>query len=164
MTHRILKTPDLHNHDDLIELKESFIHHRGVFARCEIHQETRIIQYLGEKITAEESDRREQIYGDEGVTYLFDLENRYVIDGAVNGNLAVYINHSCDPNCRIEIEGDGIWIFASRPISAGEILTYDYWFEPADDEATAIPCHCRAVACRRTLNRPPDPNAHSPVS
>lgn len=139
---------------DIIELRQSPIHQKGVFATAEIRSGQRIIQYLGEKISADESDRREQLYSDMGVTYLFDLENGYAIDGGVNGNVAVYINHSCDPNCLIEFEGDEIWVVARRPITPGEELFYDYWFDPADDEATAIPCCCGATTCRGTINRP----------
>ena len=143
--------------EDIIQLRQSAIHHQGVFATSKIHFGQRIIQYLGEKISAEECDRRELIYGELGVTYLFDLENGYAIDGGVNGNIAVYINHSCDPNCTIEFEGDAIWVVARRPIAPEEELTYDYWFDPADDKSTAIPCRCGATSCRGSINRPRGP-------
>ncbi len=141
---------------ELMELRESSIHDRGVFATVTIAPGQRIIQYLGEEISAEECDRREQLYSELEVTYLFDLENGYAIDGGVNGNLAIYINHSCDPNCLIEFEGNNIWVVARRPVVSGEELTYDYWFDPADDDATTVPCHCRSTACRGTINRPRD--------
>jgi uncharacterized protein len=146
--------PLLDRPKDIIQLMQSSIHHQGVFATAAIQPGQRIIQYLGEKISAEECDRREELYGELGVTYLFDLENGYAIDGGVNGNIAAYINHSCDPNCVIEFEGDEIWVVARRPIAPGEELAYDYWFEAADDEATSIPCCCGASSCRGIINRP----------
>ncbi|MBZ5552161.1 MAG: SET domain-containing protein-lysine N-methyltransferase [Acidobacteriia bacterium] len=148
--------PSADQPEDLIQLRQSAIHRQGVFATSAVQSGRRIVQYLGEKITAEESDRREELYSDRGVTYLFDMENGYAIDGGVNGNIAVYINHSCDPNCFIEIEGDEIWVVARRAIAPGEELTYDYWFDAADDEAAAIPCCCGATSCRGTINRPWD--------
>jgi|GEM_PF-1112422 len=145
-----------HRSAEMIGLRESPIHCCGVFAAAPIHPGTRIIQYQGEKITIDECERRELLCGERGVTYLFDMENGYAVDGGVGGNMSIYINHSCDPNCRIEIEGDEIWVVASRFISAGEELTYDYWFDPADDETVAVSCQCRGIHCRGTINRPHD--------
>jgi SET domain-containing protein len=67
-------------------------------------------------------------------------------DASVGGNVARFINHSCRPNCWIEIAGDVIWIRASRTIAAGEELTYDY---NTGGEA-GIPCRCRP-GCRTVL-------------
>jgi SET domain-containing protein len=69
-----------------------------------------------------------------------------VRDAGVGGNIARYINHSCAPNCWVEVKGDTIWIRASRNIKAGEELTYDY----ATDGAKIIPCRCRP-GCRTRL-------------
>lgn len=141
---------------EMIILRESPIHRFGVFATVPIHPGTRIIQYQGEKITIDECERRELLYGECEVTYLFDMENGYAVDGGVGGNMAIYINHSCDPNCRIEFEGHEIWVVSCRFVPGEEELTYDYWFDPADDEISAVLCQCRGIHCRGTINRPHD--------
>jgi SET domain-containing protein len=61
-----------------------------------------------------------------------------VRDAAVGGNIARYINHSCNPNCYTQIVGDTIWIRAARNIRKGEELTYDY----STDGVGSIPCRC----------------------
>lgn len=73
----------------------------------------------------------------------------------LQGGLARFINHSCDPNCTTRIfSTDGtkrIAIMAKRDIVPGEELFYDYKFEFEADEA-AIPCHCGAKICRGRMN------------
>jgi len=67
------------------------------------------------------------------------VNGRWSRDAAVGGNLSRFINHSCRPNCWIEVVDKTIWIRASRTIRHGEELTYDY---STDGEQT-IPCRCR---------------------
>jgi SET domain-containing protein len=114
---------------------------QGLFAAQEIKRGTKIIRYIGEKITHEESERRLAA----GNVYIFGLDERYSIDGSTPKNTARYINHSCDPNCHTEQFGRIIWIVAIRDITAGEELTYNYEYE-IDDEP-AEPCHCSAKNC-----------------
>jgi SET domain-containing protein len=114
---------------------------QGLFAGQDIKQGTKIIRYIGEKITNEESERRL----DTGNVYIFGLDERYSIDGSTPKNTARYINHSCDPNCHTEQFGRIIWIVAIRDIKAGEELTYNYGYEI--DEEPAEPCHCGAKHC-----------------
>jgi len=71
---------------------------QGLFAGQEIKQGTKIIRYIGEKITNEESERRLAV----GNVYIFGLNERYAIDGSAPKNTARYINHSCEPNCHTE--------------------------------------------------------------
>jgi SET domain-containing protein len=77
------------------EIRKSSIQGRGAFATRRIKKGERIIEYTGEVITVEESDRR---YDDQSMsrhhTFLFSLDNGYVIDGAVGGNESRFINHS----------------------------------------------------------------------
>src|SRR5688500_13663773 len=81
-------------------LRQSKIHGRGVYARKDIPKGTRLIEYAGEIVSSAEADRR---YNDDKMakhhTFLFILNSRWCIDAAVGGNIARYINHSCDPNC-----------------------------------------------------------------
>ncbi len=110
-----------------------------MFACERIAKNKRIVDYTGEKITHKESLRRETRYLRRGQIWCFKLNNRWVIDGAVDGNLARFINHSCRPNCYAQIVGGTIWIRAARSIRAGEELTYNY---NTNGDAT-IPCRCR---------------------
>jgi len=114
---------------------------QGLFAEQEIKQGTKIIRYIGEKITQEESERRLAA----GNVYIFGLDERYAIDGSTPKNTARYINHSCDPNCHTEQFGRIIWIVAIRDIQIGEELTYNYGYELNDEPPE--PCHCGAQKC-----------------
>ncbi len=122
-----------------IERRRSRVHGWGVFATQSINKNKRIVHYAGEKITHRESLRRETRYIRRGQIWCFKLNNRWVIDGGVGGNIARFINHSCRPNCYAHIVDGTIWIRAARNIRVGEELTYDYH---TDGEAT-IPCRCR---------------------
>jgi SET domain-containing protein len=130
----------------MIERRRSGVHGRGVFATQPINKNTRIAHYAGEKITHRESLRRERRYLVRGHIWCFRLNSRWVIDAAVGGNIARFINHSCAPNCYVHIVDGVIWIRAARLIPAGEELTYDY---RTDGEKT-IACRCRAD-CRNRL-------------
>ena len=114
---------------------------QGLFAAIDLKKGTRIIQYIGEKISKPESDRR--LAADN--VYIFELNERYAIDGKTLKNLARYINHSCAPNCEVENTGRAIWIVAGRDIQEGEELSYDYGYEAEGYEAH--PCHCGATNC-----------------
>ena len=114
---------------------------QGLFAEQNIKQGTKIIRYIGEKITHEESERRLAA----GNVYIIGLNERYAIDGDIPKNTARFINHSCDPNCHTEQFGNTIWIVAIRDIQAGEELTYNYGYELNDEPPE--PCHCDAKHC-----------------
>jgi SET domain-containing protein len=119
--------------------RRSKVHGHGVFALQPITKNTRIIDYAGELVLNRESEAREERYLAKGCIWVFRVNRRWSRDAAVGGNLARYINHSCRPNCWIEIVDRTIWIRASRTIRRGEELTYDY---RTDGEQT-IPCRCR---------------------
>jgi len=104
-----------------------------------IPKNTRIIDYAGEKISNQESLRRERRYMQHGHIWCFKLTNRTVIDAGVGGNLARFINHSCRPNCYVHIKRGIIWIRAARRIRKGEELTYHYH----TDGDGLIGCRCR---------------------
>jgi hypothetical protein len=114
---------------------------QGLFAEQDIKQGTKIIRYIGEKISREESERRLAA----GNVYIFGLNEHYSIDGDTPRNIARFINHSCDPNCQTEQFGNTIWIVAIRDIAVGEELTYNYGYEI--DDQPAEPCHCGAQTC-----------------
>ena len=95
--------------------KKSSIHGKGIIASKNIKKNTKIIQYIGEKILKSEGDKRsaERIRKyinnkNEGSVYIFELNKKYDIDGSPLYNKARYINHSCNPNCEVEIEKNEI--------------------------------------------------------
>ena len=77
-----------------IKVRRSPIHGNGVFANRDIPAGTEIIQYRGRLLTHDEADQRYGGNVEEGQTYLFTLNETYVIDGEDNGNSARWINHS----------------------------------------------------------------------
>jgi hypothetical protein len=130
----------------MITRRRSKLHGWGVFAARRIAKNTRIIDYAGEKINHQESLKRECRYMKRGTIWCFQINRRWVRDAAVGGNLARFINHSCRPNCYVQVVGDIIWIRAARNIRKGEELTYDYM----TDGEGQIQCHCRP-GCQRLL-------------
>lgn len=134
-----------------VRLARSGVHGYGLFARDFLPQGDRVIEYVGERITKGEAYRREQdrlarrAAGGDGCVYIFDLNKRHDIDGEVSWNLARRINHSCAPNCEVQIVRGHIWVVAVRDIAPGEELTYDYGFDYADWREH--PCRCGAKEC-----------------
>jgi len=118
----------------------------GVYAGQPIDEDTKIVEYKLELVPQAEAWRREQRYLPRQRIWLFTINTRWARDAAFGGNVARYLNHACDPNCYVEIEGRHIWILASRKIRKGEELTYDY----NTDGVAGIPCRCRP-RCRRVI-------------
>lgn len=140
----------------LVEARDSRVHGRGVYAAVAIKKGMRVIEYLGDRISHAEADRRYAKKGpDDGHTFLFIASNRTVIDAGTNGNDARYINHSCQPNCETVIENSRVFIDAVRNIKAGDELGYDYQltWESTDDpaELALYECRCGAKKCRGTM-------------
>jgi SET domain-containing protein len=82
-----------------------------------------------------------------------------VIDPAVGGNEAQWINHSCDPNCEaIENSRDRVFIYALRNIKPGEELFYDYRLEVDAPRTRQLVeenrCTCGSSKCRGTMLDP----------
>ena len=128
----------------------------GVFATMPIAAGTRLIEYAGERLTPVEADARyPDVPGERHHTFLFAIDDDVVIDAAVNGNEARFINHACDPNCDAVIEEQRIWIDAIREIAIGEVLAYDYGYVLDERHSPAakrrFPCHCGAATCRGTI-------------
>jgi len=111
----------------------------GLFAATAIRKGSFIIRYTGPRITNAEADRREN-------KYLFELNNRWTIDGKSRGNVARYINHSCRPNAEVYFVGHAIKIRARKNIEAGEEIGYDYGKDHFN--AYIKPKGCQCVKCR----------------
>jgi len=137
--------------NQFVRVRVSKIHGRGVFAKVDIPKGTRIIEYIGEKITKAESDRRADVVLQKsklkgtGAVYIFQLNQRYDIDGNVKSNLARYINHACETNCESDVIRGHIWIVATKNIKKGEELFYDYGYNM--DNWEEHPCLCNKQGC-----------------
>ncbi|MFZ1987635.1 MAG: SET domain-containing protein-lysine N-methyltransferase [Minisyncoccia bacterium] len=114
----------------------------GLFAKGPIKRGDFVIEYWGRVVTDEEADKK-------GGKYLFKVERGKTIDGTTRKNVARYINHSCKPNCKAEMDGTRVFISARRAIQPGEEITYDYGKEYWEDHIGPKRCGC--VSC--TENR-----------
>lgn len=144
----------------LVEVRASPLHGLGVFALQRIEAGTRVIEYLGERISHAAADRRyEHKSATDSHTFLFIADDTTVIDAGVGGNEARFVNHCCDPNCESVIEGSRVFLDAIRTIAPGEELSYDYQIrrEPDDppDIDSVFACHCGLPRCRGTMMWPP---------
>jgi len=145
-----------------IEVRDSSVHGRGVFAARAIKKGERIIEYLGERVSHKEADRRYELKDEnDSHTFLFIVDSKTVIDAGVDGNDARFFNQSCDPNCESTVEKKRVFIDAMRDIAQGEELTYDYqiyrdWDDP-DNIDEVFACRCGSPKCRGTMLWPPEP-------
>ncbi|KAF6160902.1 hypothetical protein GIB67_025437 [Kingdonia uniflora] len=143
----LLKVTQLKARKKHLRFQRSKIHDWGLVALEPIDAEDFVIEYVGELIRSRISDIRERQYERMGIgsSYLFRLDDGYVVDATKRGGIARFINHSCEPNCYpkvITVEGQKkIFIYAKRQISAGEEITYNYKF-PLEEKK--IPCNCGA--------------------
>jgi SET domain-containing protein len=141
------------------EVRQSKIQGKGAFAIRNIKKGTRLIEYLGQRISWRTADKR---YDDEKMgrhhTFLFTVDDKTVIDAAVNGNDARFLNHSCDGNCEAITDRKRIFIDARKSIKAGEELLYDYQYERSDDHTAEdekfYACRCGSRNCRGTILAP----------
>jgi uncharacterized protein len=144
----------------LFEVRHSRIHGYGVFALRRIRKGTTVIEYLGDRVTHAQANKR---YADkdpkDGHTFLFTVDAKTVIDAGVNGNEARFVNHGCDPNCQTVNMNKRIFIEALRTIRPGEELAYDYQIQrDADDPADVdviFACCCGARSCRGSMLEAP---------
>lgn len=149
-----------------IEARQSDIHGNGVFAIAPIEKGERVVEYKGKRRTHDEVDEDDTGDADSGHTFLFTLNDDYVIDANVDGNIARWINHSCAPNCEAVLEEnakgkphkDKVYIEAIRDIAAGEELSYNYGIVLSDPHTPAMKklwaCRCGAPKCTGTMLQP----------
>ncbi len=148
--------PDKRPHIDVsqcrfrLAYRRSPIHRWGIFAAEPIPARRRVIEYTGERIGLAEARRRSLRHQ----LYIFLAGKRALIDGAIGGSGAEFINHSCSPNLAARLRRGHIWFVSLRPIEAGEELLLDYQVTGDDP---LYPCHCGSPLCRGFMNRPPSP-------
>ena len=125
-------------------IRSSAIHAAGCYTTTPIRKGVRVAEYTGPRLSKAEADTR---YDETPITYLFGLgDGTVVIDGHC---MAMFINHSCDPNCETHEENGRVWIKAIRTIAAGEEITYDYCLYDGDDDEAL--CNCGTKKCRGTM-------------
>ena len=129
----------------LYKQKSSNIDNRGLFASKNIKKGTKIIYYIGKIITKKQTENNPKFDNDKAI-YLFNLNNRYDLDGDFTYNTARLINHSCNPNCEVEGKGLKLWISSIKDIKKNEELTYDYGFS-FDENYKDFPCKCGSKNC-----------------
>jgi len=138
-----------------IKFQKSHIHNWGLYAMEPIQAHEMVIEYIGEIVRSVVGDLREARYERQGIgsSYMFRINEEYIIDATKNGNRARFINHSCDPNCYAKVINvlgeEKIVIYAKKDIEMGQEISYDYKF-PVEDGS--IPCLCGSQICRGTLN------------
>lgn len=146
--------------------RRSPIHGNGVFATANIPAQTELVEYKGRLLTHAQADRLYDGTTDTGHTFLFTLNDRFVIDANSEGNVARWINHSCAPNCQAVIEEDAqgrrrndrVLIESLRDIKAGEELTYDYGINLGERLTPRLKkiweCRCGDAKCIGTMLKP----------
>jgi uncharacterized protein len=128
-------------------IRSSSIHAAGCYTTSAIAKGAKVVEYTGPRISKRKADAQLK---DSKTTYLFGIgDGSTVIDGH---GMAMYINHSCDPNCETEESRGRVWVMSLRRIAPGEELTYDYnLYDGEEDDAR---CYCGAAACRQTMYSP----------
>ncbi|HUB29390.1 MAG TPA: SET domain-containing protein-lysine N-methyltransferase [Terracidiphilus sp.] len=125
-------------------IRSSTIHAAGCYTTTPIRKGARVAEYTGPRMSKDEADA---CYDNLPITYLFGLgDGSVVIDGHC---MAMFINHSCDPNCETHELKGRVWIKAIRDIAPGEEITYDYCLYDGDDDEAI--CNCGAPTCRGTM-------------
>lgn len=136
---------------EFVEVRGSEIHGRGVYAVKPIKNEDYFIEYVGNLISKDVSEKRawKQMAKAEktgaAAVYIFNLTNKWDLDGNVEWNPARLINHSCEPNSEAVQDGKRIFLQALRDIEVDEEITFDYGFdiECYKDH----PCLCGSRKC-----------------
>jgi len=129
----------------LYKVKKSNIDKKGLYASKDIKSGVKIIDYVGKLITKKEAQQNSKFDNTRDI-YLFNINEKYDLDGDFKWNTARLINHSCNPNCEVEGEGLKLWISSLGEIKKGEELTYDYGFG-YDADYKQFPCKCRSINC-----------------
>ena len=124
-----------------LRVAKSGIDGDGCFAATGFRRHQRIAEYVGERITFAEAERRQRAPGKKCVC---DIDKEWSIDGSLGGNGTQYINHSCDPNAYLVTTEGRLFLHALKDIAATEEITAEYLYELELDQRA---CHCQTAAC-----------------
>ncbi|KAI3946688.1 hypothetical protein MKW98_003251 [Papaver atlanticum] len=126
----------------------------GVEAAEPLKRGNFVIEYIGEVINDALCEQRLwdiRFRGDENF-YMCEIRKDFTIDATFKGNVSRFLNHSCDPNCKLEkwqVDGETrVGVFAAQSINVGEPLTYDYRFVHF---GTMVKCQCGSKNCQGYL-------------
>jgi SET domain-containing protein len=122
----------------------------GLFATKPIKKGTRIVRYFGPLL-----DSKKKKDDDIENKYLFELNNRWTIDGSVRANVARYVNHACKPNAESDVKPRKrrVYIRAIKNIEPGEEINYDYGTDYFKAYLKPIGCKCDACEKKRKKKR-----------
>ena len=118
----------------------------GLFARAPIKKGQFITRYRGKKIRTEDTESLD-------TRYLFEINNRWTIDGSTRSNRARYINHACRPNAEVYFVKHAINIRAIKNIKPGDEITYHYGRNYVDAFIKAVGCKCKFCKLRALKRR-----------
>ena len=138
----------------LYNVKKSNIDKRGLYASKNIKVGKKIIEYVGKLISKKETESNPK-FDNERDIYLFNLNEKWDLDGDYHWNTARLINHSCNPNCEVEGKGLKLWISAIKDIKKGEELSYDYGFSYSKEDLDNFVCKCGSKNCCGYIVREP---------
>lgn len=141
---------------DAVEVRDSPIHGRGVFALRRLKRGTVVARYEGRRYSPRQAAARDW---DHRVSYVFGLSDGSLIDAAEGGNATRHINHACEPNCvAYEVEDERgrtqVEIEVLHPIARGGELFLDYRMEVDTFDPADFTCCCGSAACRGTMLAP----------
>ena len=133
-------------------IRSSAIHAAGCYTTTAVRKGTRVAEYTGPRLSKDQADASNE---DSPITYLFGLgDGSIVIDGHC---MAMFINHSCDPNCETEEIRGRVWITAIRKIEPGEEITYDYCLYDGGDGRGNLQLRRKTVPRHHVLSRGDSP-------
>ena len=109
----------------------------GLFATEPIEKGKLFIEYVGPRLLNDKIKREDK--------YMFEINNRWTVDGKPRSNTARYANHSCRPNAESDIIKGRVYLRSIRNIKPGDEITYDYGRDHFD--AYIKPLGCKCVKC-----------------
>ena len=142
-----------------IQMRKSGVHGKGVYSVAPLRKGEVIVEYKGEVISWQEALRRHpHDPADPDHTFYFHIDDKNVIDGKHQGNLARWINHACTPNCEADEVDGRVYIKALRAIKPGTELFYDYGLIIDERYSPKLKkqfeCRCGTKDCRGTMLAP----------
>lgn len=127
-----------------LSVQESKIQGRGVYAASSFAQGEIVLEFLGKHMRKQDVPVNPSGINDRFIQIALD---EYI---AGSGDVDDYLNHSCDPSCKAEVNGGRCFLVALREIRAGEEITFDYATTMCNDDFT-MKCRCGASNCRGVI-------------
>eukprot|EP00835_Amoeboradix_gromovi_P000094 NODE_3_length_56144_cov_0.348184.p13 type:complete len:289 gc:universal NODE_3_length_56144_cov_0.348184:36393-35527(-) len=124
----------------------------AIYSAVQINEGDYVLEYTGEVISLSRFNQRRELMKNKKNFYFLQYQNR-IIDAFNKGSDARFVNHSCDPNCHIEVwrvdNEKRIGLFASRDIAIGEEITYNYNYSSEE----SYPCFCGSLNCSGVMGK-----------